>query len=50
MEYKPPRPLQVLITPGILAKYQRMFTFLLRLMRGKMVSLIIVRLITFLIS
>ncbi|KAK0505031.1 gamma-tubulin complex, DGRIP91/SPC98 component protein, partial [Armillaria luteobubalina] len=33
MEYKPPRPLQVLITPEILAKYQRMFTFLLRLMR-----------------
>ncbi|KAK0213089.1 gamma-tubulin complex, DGRIP91/SPC98 component protein [Desarmillaria ectypa] len=33
MEYKPPRPLQVLITPEILAKYQRLFTFLLRLMR-----------------
>ncbi|KAK0225647.1 gamma-tubulin complex, DGRIP91/SPC98 component protein [Armillaria fumosa] len=33
MEYKPPRPLQVLITPEILTKYQRMFTFLLRLMR-----------------
>ncbi|KAF9007739.1 gamma-tubulin complex, DGRIP91/SPC98 component protein [Hymenopellis radicata] len=33
MDYKPPHPLEVLITPEILAKYQRIFTFLLRLTR-----------------
>ncbi|GLB36953.1 putative spindle pole body component [Lyophyllum shimeji] len=33
MDYKPPRPLEVLITPDILSKYQRMFAFILRLMR-----------------
>lgn len=35
MDYKPPRPLEILISSDILAKYQRMFTFLLRLLRGK---------------
>ncbi|KAF8718598.1 hypothetical protein AX14_011748 [Amanita brunnescens Koide BX004] len=35
MDYKPPRALEVLITPDILSKYQRMFAFILRLMRGK---------------
>ena len=34
MDYKPPRALEVLITPDILSKYQRMFAFILRLMRG----------------
>ena len=34
MDYKPPRALEVLITPEILSKYQRMFAFILRLMRG----------------
>ncbi len=38
MDYKPPHPLEVLITPEILAKYQRIFTFLLRLTRGDAVS------------
>ncbi|RDB16899.1 Gamma-tubulin complex component 3 [Hypsizygus marmoreus] len=33
MDYKPPHPLEVLITPEILSKYQRMFAFILRLMR-----------------
>ncbi|KAL0947567.1 hypothetical protein HGRIS_013656 [Hohenbuehelia grisea] len=35
MDYKPPHPLDVVITPDILAKYQRVFAFLLRLMRVK---------------
>ena len=35
MDYRAPRPLEVLITPDILSKYQRMFAFLLRLMRGR---------------
>lgn len=34
MDYKPPRPLEVLISPEILSKYQRMFAFILRLLRG----------------
>jgi hypothetical protein len=34
MDYKPPHPLGVLITPDILSKYQRMFAFILRMMRG----------------
>src|SRR6266699_1236457 len=34
MDYKPPRPLEILISPNILSKYQRMFTFILRLLRG----------------
>ncbi|KAI0769320.1 Spc98 family-domain-containing protein [Trametes elegans] len=33
MHYQPPHPLDVVITPGILSKYHRMFTFNLRLMR-----------------
>ncbi|KLO17438.1 hypothetical protein SCHPADRAFT_846666 [Schizopora paradoxa] len=33
MDYKPPRPLRTLISKEILSKYQRMFTFLIRLMR-----------------
>lgn len=33
MDYKPPHPVDVLITPEILSKYQRMFAFILRLMR-----------------
>ncbi|THV05090.1 hypothetical protein K435DRAFT_850294 [Dendrothele bispora CBS 962.96] len=33
MDYKPPHPLEVIITPEILFKYQRMFTFLLRILR-----------------
>ncbi|KAJ7647019.1 gamma-tubulin complex component protein [Roridomyces roridus] len=33
MDYKPPHPLDILITPEILSKYQRMFTHLLRIMR-----------------
>lgn len=35
MDYKPPHPVDVLITPEILSKYQRMFAFILRLMRGQ---------------
>lgn len=34
MDYKPPHPLEVLITPDILSQYQRMFAFLLRIIRG----------------
>ncbi|KDR74981.1 hypothetical protein GALMADRAFT_69458 [Galerina marginata CBS 339.88] len=33
MDYKPPHPLEILISPDILSKYQRMFTFILRLFR-----------------
>ncbi|KAI5121959.1 hypothetical protein M0805_002030 [Coniferiporia weirii] len=33
MDYKPPRPLRCLITADILSKYQRVFAFLLRLIR-----------------
>ncbi|KAF8800245.1 gamma-tubulin complex, DGRIP91/SPC98 component protein [Phlegmacium glaucopus] len=33
MDYKPPRPLEILISSDILSKYQRMFTFILRLLR-----------------
>ncbi|KAJ7430805.1 gamma-tubulin complex, DGRIP91/SPC98 component protein [Mycena galericulata] len=33
MDYKAPHPLDILITPEILSKYQRMFTHLLRIMR-----------------
>lgn len=33
MDYKPPSALEVLITPDILSKYQRLFAFILRLMR-----------------
>ncbi|KAF9467451.1 gamma-tubulin complex, DGRIP91/SPC98 component protein [Collybia nuda] len=33
MDYKPPHPLEVLITPEVLSKYQRMFAFIIRLMR-----------------
>ncbi|KAF4620414.1 hypothetical protein D9613_000179 [Agrocybe pediades] len=33
MDYKPPRPLEILISYDILSKYQRMFTFILRLLR-----------------
>lgn len=33
MNYRPPRSVEVLIPTEILSKYQRMFTFLLRLMR-----------------
>ena len=35
MDYKPPRPLEILISSDILSKYQRIFTFILRLLRGK---------------
>ncbi|KAF7308767.1 Spindle pole body component [Mycena kentingensis (nom. inval.)] len=33
IDYKPPQPLDILILPDILSKYQRMFTYLLRIMR-----------------
>ncbi|KAI9509181.1 hypothetical protein F5148DRAFT_1283248 [Russula earlei] len=33
MDYKPPPPLDVVITPGVLSKYQRIFSFILRLLR-----------------
>ncbi|KDQ31404.1 hypothetical protein PLEOSDRAFT_1111793 [Pleurotus ostreatus PC15] len=33
MDYKPPHPLDVIITPDVLSKYQRVFAFLLRLLR-----------------
>ncbi|KAF9473401.1 gamma-tubulin complex, DGRIP91/SPC98 component protein [Pholiota conissans] len=33
MDYKPPHPLEILISPDILSKYQRMFAFILRLLR-----------------
>lgn len=34
MDYKPPPPLDVVITPDVLSKYQRIFSFTLRLLRG----------------
>ncbi|KAJ3823716.1 gamma-tubulin complex, DGRIP91/SPC98 component protein [Lentinula raphanica] len=33
MEYKPPQPLDVIITPDVISKYQRVFSFLLRILR-----------------
>ncbi|KAF6763187.1 Spc98 family-domain-containing protein [Ephemerocybe angulata] len=33
MDYKPPRPMDVLISPHILSKYHRIFAFILRLFR-----------------
>lgn len=33
MDYKPPRPMEILISPEILSKYQRLFAFILRLLR-----------------
>ncbi|RXW25020.1 hypothetical protein EST38_g783 [Candolleomyces aberdarensis] len=33
MDYKPPRPMDVLISPSILSKYYRIFAFILRLFR-----------------
>ncbi|KAI0268619.1 Spc98 family-domain-containing protein [Gloeopeniophorella convolvens] len=33
MDYKPPPPLDVIITPDVLSKYQRAFSFILRLLR-----------------
>ncbi|KAG8814874.1 hypothetical protein FRC17_000938 [Serendipita sp. 399] len=38
LEYKPPLPVGALITSTILSKYQRIFTFLLRLLRVDTVS------------
>jgi gamma-tubulin complex component len=35
MDYKPPPPLDVVITPEVLSKYQRIFSFILRLLRGE---------------
>ena len=34
MDYKPPPPLDVVITSDVLSKYQRIFSFILRLLRG----------------
>jgi len=34
MEYQPPRPLRILVGPDVLSKYQRIFAFNLRLLRG----------------
>ncbi|KDQ57579.1 hypothetical protein JAAARDRAFT_47494 [Jaapia argillacea MUCL 33604] len=44
MDYKPPHPLDVLITPDVLSKYQRLWTFLLRLMRVENVVRVLFRL------
>ena len=35
LDYKPPDPLGVLISPEILSRYQRVFAFMLRMLRGK---------------
>jgi hypothetical protein len=35
MDYKPPPPLDIVITPDVLSKYQRIFSFILRLLRGE---------------
>ncbi|KAJ3501424.1 hypothetical protein NMY22_g18931 [Coprinellus aureogranulatus] len=35
IDYKPPRPMDVLISPHILSKYQRVFAFILRIFRGE---------------
>lgn len=35
MDYKPPRPLNILISDEVLHKYQRIFAFILRLLRGE---------------
>ena len=36
MEYQPPRPLRILIGSDVLSKYQRIFAFNLRLLRGEL--------------
>lgn len=41
IDYKPPHPLNVLITPIILSKYQRLFAFILRMMRGNFIRLML---------
>ncbi|THH16575.1 hypothetical protein EW146_g4072 [Bondarzewia mesenterica] len=38
MDYKPPHPLDILITSDVLSKYQRIFSFILRLMRVQSAS------------
>lgn len=38
LDYKPPLPVAALITPVLLSKYQRLFNFLLRLLRADTVS------------
>ena len=35
MDYKLPPPLDVVITADVLSKYQRVFSFILRLLRGE---------------
>lgn len=35
MDYKPPPPLDIVITAEVLSKYQRVFSFILRLLRGE---------------
>ena len=35
MDYKPPPPLDIVITHDVLSKYQRVFSFILRLLRGE---------------
>ena len=35
IDYKPPPPLDVVITPEVLSKYQHIFSFILHLVRGK---------------
>ncbi|CCM00410.1 uncharacterized protein FIBRA_02440 [Fibroporia radiculosa] len=44
LDYQPPKPLDVLITPGTISKYHRMFAFQLRLMRVHSVIATIFRL------
>ena len=40
MEYRPPHPLDVLISQDTLTKYQRLFSFILRLLRGRLTQLL----------
>ena len=40
MEYRPPHPLDVLISQDTLTKYQRLFSFILRLLQGRLTQLL----------
>lgn len=43
LDYKVPRPLQALISTAILSKYQRIFALLLRLTRGELTGVFVLK-------
>lgn len=46
MDYKPPHPVDAVVTPEILSRYQRVFAFLLRVMRGVFLSYLLAALLS----